>query len=229
MDEARVLADEWKLPIHLDGARIFNAAAALGCTAADIAARCDSIMFCLSKGLCAPVGSLLAGSKDFVEEARYRRKIMGGGMRQAGILAAAGLTALADHPSLLAEDHSRARLLETALAEIPGVQVEQGNINMVFFSLTTKKDPTVVSQKMVELFRGRGIVISAPGEELPDEAAPQNGDGAQGQVTSQGELTSHNEVKLVFRFVTHYWIGDKELASIIDAARAVFASAECAE
>ena len=102
MDAVRAIADEWKLPVHLDGARIFNAAAALGCSARDIAARADSVMFCLSKGLCAPVGSLLAGTKEFVDAARLKRKVMGGGMRQAGILAAAGIIALNEHTKLLA-------------------------------------------------------------------------------------------------------------------------------
>jgi len=109
MDEARKIADEWKLPIHLDGARIFNAAAALGCDAGEIASMADSVMFCLSKGLCAPVGSLLAGKKQFIEKARHKRKIMGGGMRQAGILAAAGIIALEVQAKRLKEDHIRAK------------------------------------------------------------------------------------------------------------------------
>ncbi|MCL2192735.1 MAG: threonine aldolase family protein, partial [Treponema sp.] len=108
MDAVRALADEWKLPVHLDGARIFNAAAVLGCGADKIAARADSVMICLSKGLCAPVGSLLAGPRDFIDTARLKRKIMGGGMRQVGILAAAALVALREQVPLLAEDHRRA-------------------------------------------------------------------------------------------------------------------------
>jgi len=91
MKEVAALAKRYGLPIHLDGARLFNAAIALGVRAADIAAHVDSVMFCLSKGLCAPIGSMLAGPRDFIEKARRKRKIMGGGMRQAGILAAAGL------------------------------------------------------------------------------------------------------------------------------------------
>ena len=200
MEKVRKIADEWKLPVHLDGARIFNAAAALGCNAADIAAYCDSVMFCLSKGLCAPIGSLVAGQKDFVEEGRYKRKIIGGGMRQAGILAAAGLIALTEHPALLAEDHGRARELEKALAEIPGITVEEGNINMVFFSLESH---SLEGQKIVELFRNRGIAINAP------ETIKYNG-----------------QAKLLFRFVTHYWIKEKELTSIIDVSRSVFGSAQ---
>jgi threonine aldolase len=111
MDAVRAIAKEWGLPVHLDGARIFNAAAALDCSASDIAARVDSVMFCLSKGLCAPIGSLLAGTKDFISAARFKRKIMGGGMRQAGILAAAGIIALKEHSLLLEADHRRAKKL----------------------------------------------------------------------------------------------------------------------
>ncbi|GHV84716.1 threonine aldolase [Spirochaetia bacterium] len=161
MDEVRKLAGEWQLPVHLDGARIFNAAAALHCTAADIAGRVDSVMFCLSKGLCAPVGSLLAGPADFIAEARYKRKIMGGGMRQAGILAAAGIIALTEHPPLLAEDHQRARKLETELAAIPGITVEEGTINMVFFRWKAAEDPGWAAA-VTDAFRQRGIIINPP-------------------------------------------------------------------
>jgi threonine aldolase len=157
MDETRRLADQWNVPIHLDGARIFNAAAALGTTAADIARRAGSVMFCLSKGLCAPAGSLLAGPRDFIAEARYKRKILGGGMRQAGILAAAGIIALQEHPPLLAEDHRRARELEKIFAAIPGIDVAGGDINMVFFHQTIWDDA-----KLTEAFRRRGIIINPP-------------------------------------------------------------------
>ncbi|MBP7402656.1 MAG: threonine aldolase family protein, partial [Clostridia bacterium] len=104
MDVIRGIADRYGLPVHLDGARLFNAAAALGVRACDIAARADSVMFCLSKGLCAPVGSMLCGTRTFVERARRIRKMLGGGMRQAGILAAAGLVALDTMTGRLGED-----------------------------------------------------------------------------------------------------------------------------
>ncbi|MDR2662672.1 MAG: low-specificity L-threonine aldolase [Treponema sp.] len=158
MDEVRRIADQWQLPVHLDGARLFNAAAALGCDAADIAGKVDSVMFCLSKGLCAPVGSLLAGTKEFVEKARRRRKIMGGAMRQAGILAAAGIIALKEHPSRLGEDHRRARQLEEALARLPGLTVEKGDINMVFFRVPAAVPVQAVMQK----FREKGVIINEP-------------------------------------------------------------------
>jgi len=103
------IAAEYDLALHIDGARIFNAAAALGCDVADLVAAADSVSFCLSKGLCAPVGSVLVGSKAFIARAHRIRKLVGGGMRQAGILAAAGLVALETMPTRLSEDHANAR------------------------------------------------------------------------------------------------------------------------
>jgi len=134
MAERHAWAKTRGLAVHLDGARIFNAAAALGCRAADIAAYADTVMFCLSKGLCAPVGSMLCGSEECIRRARKYRKMLGGGMRQAGILAAAGLVALRDMTARLPEDHARARRLASALEGIPGLAVDAGagDINMVF-------------------------------------------------------------------------------------------------
>jgi threonine aldolase len=193
MDAVRAIAAEWGLPVHLDGARIFNAAAALGCAAQDIAARADSVMFCLSKGLCAPVGSLLAGSKDFVEAARLKRKVMGGAMRQAGILAAAGIIALTEHPPLLAADHERAQKLARNLAGINGIQAapDGADINMVFFSRQGAAENAEQAAKITELFARRGILINPP---------------------EQGML----------RFVTHYGFGDKELDAILAASAEIF-------
>ena len=133
----RDTARELGLAIHMDGARLFNAAAALGVKAADIAQCTDSVMFCLSKGLCAPVGSMLAGSREFVERARKNRKMLGGGMRQAGILAAAGIIALEKMTLRLEEDHQNAALLAELLDRIPGVAVRrlERPINMVFFTI----------------------------------------------------------------------------------------------
>jgi len=125
------------LPVHLDGARIHNAAAALGISAAELSAGCDTVMFCLSKGLGAPVGSILVGSADTIIEARRVRKMFGGGMRQAGIIAAAGLVALEEVMPLLAEDNRRAHELAVGLAEIPTVVLDPATVetNIVFFSL----------------------------------------------------------------------------------------------
>jgi threonine aldolase len=126
------------LPVHLDGARVFNAAAALGETVAALAAPVDSLMFCLSKGLGAPVGSMLLGTRAFVEEARRWRKLLGGGMRQAGVLAAAGLVALEETPPRLAEDHANARRLAEGVAELPGVKIDPGRVqtNIVIFDVS---------------------------------------------------------------------------------------------
>lgn len=123
-DEICDRAHEAGLPVHLDGARIFNAAVALGKSAAGISGKFDSVMFCLSKGLAAPVGSMLAGSGAFIEKARAYRKALGGGMRQAGILAAAGLIALEKMPARLHEDHENARVLAEGLAQIPGIKID---------------------------------------------------------------------------------------------------------
>jgi threonine aldolase len=116
------------IPVHLDGARIFNAAAALGVTVAEIAAPLDTVMFCLSKGLGAPVGSLIVGRRELIREAISLRKLLGGGMRQIGILAAAGLIALEESPALLRLDHQHARRLAEGLAEIPGVAIDPARV-----------------------------------------------------------------------------------------------------
>jgi len=135
-------AGEWMhskgLKLHLDGARLFNAAAALGVKAADLAADADSVTFCLSKGLCAPVGSVLCGSTEFVTSARRIRKQLGGGMRQAGVLAAAGIVALEQMVDRLPEDHARAKRLAEGLANIPGIEFPLGypQSNMVFVQLS---------------------------------------------------------------------------------------------
>jgi threonine aldolase len=146
-------------------------------------------MFCISKGLCAPVGSLLAGPEDFVAEARMKRKIMGGGMRQAGILAAAGIIALKQQTGLLAEDHRRARALAKGLAAIPGIEVhpDEVDINMVFFAFPPAGDPAIAARIMA-VFAKYQIIISPPEEGR-------------------------------FRFVTHYWIGDEEAETILHACR----------
>jgi threonine aldolase len=126
------------IPVHLDGARIFNAALSLGIDAKEIAACCDSVMFCLSKGLCAPVGSILAGSKAFIDKARRNRKILGGGMRQAGVLAAPGIIALEKMTLRLGEDHENAKYLAAKLKALDFVECnpEESEINMVFFNVT---------------------------------------------------------------------------------------------
>lgn len=131
------LAHEMGLKLHLDGARLFNAAAATGADAKDLAAPADSVTFCLSKGLCAPVGSVLCGTEEFISRAKRLRKQLGAGMRQAGILAAAGIVALEEMTDRLGEDHQRARNLAAGLANIPGIKLEWDvpPTNMVFVDL----------------------------------------------------------------------------------------------
>ncbi len=133
------------LPVHFDGARVFNAAAALGVSVASLAAGFDSLTFCLSKGLGAPVGSLLCGSRGFIHEARRVRKMFGGGMRQVGILAAAGLIALRKGPARLPEDHENAARLAHALAEMPGVDLDPATVqtNIVIFRLRSDPCPGI--------------------------------------------------------------------------------------
>jgi threonine aldolase len=132
--EIGALAREEGLPLHLDGARGFNAVAALGTTLAEFCAPFDSVSLCLSKGLAAPVGTVLLGSREFVREAHRYRKLLGGGMRQAGVVAAAGLVAIDEMSGRLGEDHLRARQLAEGLAELPGVTVELAAVqtNMVY-------------------------------------------------------------------------------------------------
>jgi threonine aldolase len=129
-----------KLPVHLDGARIFNSAVALGRSVVDLTRKFDSVMFCLSKGLGAPVGSLVVGGKDFIARARLVRKALGGGMRQVGVLAAAGLIALEKMPARLGEDHANARWLAEKLAQVPGLRVDLKKVqtNIVIFELDEK-------------------------------------------------------------------------------------------
>jgi len=126
-----------RLPVHLDGARIFNAAVASGKSVAEITRPFDSVMFCLSKGLGAPVGSMLTGTRDFIDKARMGRKLLGGGMRQAGILAAAGLIALEETPKILPVDHANAKYLAEGLAKIPGIAIDPKTVvtNIVIFDV----------------------------------------------------------------------------------------------
>ncbi len=125
------------IPVHLDGARVFNAAVALGRPVSEITRKFDSVMFCLSKGLGAPVGSMLVGSREFIEKARRVRKILGGGMRQAGVLAAAGLVALDESPKTLHVDHENARYLAEGLARIRGIRIDPKRVvtNIVIFDV----------------------------------------------------------------------------------------------
>ncbi len=163
MRELVGLARRYGLPVHLDGARIHNAAAALGVSAAELAAGCDSVMFCLSKGLAAPVGSMLVGDAAFIAEARRIRKMFGGGMRQVGVLAAAGLVALEEMLPRVAEDHATARRLAELIAEVPAAVLDPGSVetNIVFFSLAPGSPLTAA--ELVERLRVEGVLANALG------------------------------------------------------------------
>jgi threonine aldolase len=154
------VAREAGLKMHLDGARLFNAAAASGCPAAELAAPYDSVSFCLSKGLGAPVGSLLCGTRAFVDEAHRYRKMFGGGMRQAGILAAAGSYALERHVKRLADDHANARRLADGLRELPGVTlVREPETNIVLFRVPDQG-------RFITELRAREVLVGAMGADL---------------------------------------------------------------
>ena len=186
------------LSVHLDGARIFNAAVALD-EKMGVGARyivplltgpVDSVTFCLSKGLCAPVGSVLCGSKPFIAKAIRLRKMLGGGMRQAGILAAAGIIALEKMVDRLAEDHARARKLADGLRQVPGIVLDPGTpaTNMIFLSLSAGVKWT--TGEFIDKVKENGVLISDTGERR-------------------------------FRLVTHYWIDDEGVEKTVAAFRAV--------
>lgn len=179
------------VPAHMDGARLFNAAVALGVPASALAAEVDSVMFCLSKGLAAPVGSILAGSQAFITEARRTRKLLGGGMRQAGVLAAAGIVALQEMVERLAEDHGHARRLAEGLAEIPGLRVEPETVetNILFFD-----------------------ALNAEGQ--PDNDRFIRRMAADGILFSTGDLGA-------IRAVTHYGLGAADVERALSAAARV--------
>ena len=161
MEEIWENAKERKLPVHLDGARIFNAAAFLNTDVKTLTRGFDTVMFCLSKGLGAPVGSMLVGSAELMEQARIYRKALGGGMRQAGVLAAAGLIALEQMPARLQEDHANARLLAEALANIEGVDIDLDSIetNIVIFRVSG----SIAAAELVARLKARGILASTVG------------------------------------------------------------------
>jgi threonine aldolase len=161
MKEIWANAKERKLPVHLDGARIFNAATTAGTDVKTLTSGFDTVMFCLSKGLGAPVGSMLTGSAELIDQARLYRKALGGGMRQAGVLAAAGLIALEEGPRRLHEDHANARLLAEVLANLEGVAIDLDAVetNIVIFRATGALTPA----QIVARLRERGVWMSTVG------------------------------------------------------------------
>jgi len=162
MADVAELAHRHGLSLHLDGARIFNAAIALGVEARELAAPADSVMFCLSKGLSCPVGSMLCGSTEFIARAHRYRKMVGGGMRQAGVLAAAGVVALEQMVDRLQEDHDNARVLAEGVASLRGLSLDPAAVqtNIVFFDFVS---PRMSARKFCDRLREQGVLVLALG------------------------------------------------------------------
>ena len=160
----KALADEWEVPVHLDGARLPNAAVALGVPMRAITEHVTSVQLDLSKGLAAPVGGVVAGPLDFIRRAHRARKVVGGGMRQAGLIAAAGIVALERMVERLVEDHAHARALADALAEIPGITIDPAAVetNIVIFRLT---DARHTPASFISALREAGVLIGGFGDE----------------------------------------------------------------
>ncbi len=158
------LADDHGLKVHVDGARIFNAAAALGVSVSRLAEWADSLSFCLSKGLAAPVGSLVCARHDFIVQARRHRKVLGGGMRQAGVLAAAGIVALETMTERLVEDHANAQRLARGLAAMPGVRIDPATVrtNIVYVDFEPSAPPVTT---VVTRLAKQGLRVLATGPE----------------------------------------------------------------
>ena len=189
------IARENNLSFHIDGARIFNAAAALNISVSELVASADSVTFCLSKGLVAPVGSMLVGSKKFIARARHLRKMLGGGMRQAGVLAAAGMISLEKMSARLGQDHTRAKKLFEGLKQVQGLRLDPygpSSTNMVYFDLSDEVKLSV--NQIVDEVKKYGVLI--------DWAGPRR-----------------------FRLVTHYWVDDAGVEKSLNALTEVFARA----
>jgi threonine aldolase len=163
MEEICDSAHQLGIPVHMDGARVFNAAVALKRNVAEVTRKFDSVMFCLSKGLGAPVGSMLVGSRSFIDQARSVRKALGGGMRQAGVLAAAGLIAIEEMPKRLYEDHANAKFLAQTIAGMPGVHIDPEKIetNIVIFDVS---NTGMNSDQMLLCLREQNLIGSSVNE-----------------------------------------------------------------
>lgn len=166
MKKIRALADKHGLVVHMDGARIFNAAVALGVEAREIAQYADSVMFCVSKGLAAPVGSVLVGPKDFISRAYRGRKMIGGAMRQVGVIAAGGLYALQHNIPRLAEDHENARRLAEGLSKIPGIKIDRDTVQMNMFFIHVSP-PAPTAAEISARLREQGVLCGAAKDGSP--------------------------------------------------------------
>lgn len=162
LDELAHFARTWHLPIHMDGARLFHAAIALGVKPEAITRHVDSVQFCLSKGLSAPIGSIVAGDAAFIAQVRRIRKMLGGGMRQAGVIAAAGIIALEQMIERLAQDHMHARLLAEGLAQLPGIQIDLPTVqtNIALFRVVEQR---FTWQTFLAAAQARGLALSELG------------------------------------------------------------------
>ncbi|MGB3311043.1 MAG: low-specificity L-threonine aldolase [Nodosilinea sp.] len=189
------LAQLHNLSVHLDGARLFNAVTALGVDPTAITTHVDSVSVCLSKGLCAPVGSVLVGSQAFIRQARRHRKLLGGGMRQAGVLAAAGILALRTMTQRLQADHANAQALAQGLATIAGIEIDPAVVetNMVFFDLA--QDVAIAPEHLIKTLRADyGLYIGGYGDRT-------------------------------LRAVTHYWVQRSQVEQLIEAIRRILTAA----
>lgn len=189
--EIRAVADKHNLRFHLDGARLFNATTALGIDVKEIAQHVDSISICLSKGLCAPVGSIVVGKEDFIHKARRMRKLVGGGMRQAGVIASAGMIALRDMSKRLDIDHRNAKMLAEGLAQNKYIKIDPGRVatNMVFFDVT------------------------------PD--APNGGADLVERLKTEHNILCNGYPQKGFRAVTHYWITENSVDQMLSAVNTI--------
>ncbi|KAL4486774.1 hypothetical protein ABPG72_006606 [Tetrahymena utriculariae] len=197
MAKVRELGNKYKIPVHLDGARMFNACTALKCSPREMSQYVDSLNFCLSKGLCAPIGSMICGSKKLIQKARRLRKLLGGGMRQVGIIAAAGIIAIQEMIPQLEDDHRIARILAEELSLIPEVDVkfEALSTNMVFWQFRDQKARNLVNFQ--QYLARKNIKISLPWEP-----------------------------KYWFRFVVHHYIREQQVQLIVDAIKSYVAQSE---
>lgn len=164
LQELRSIAKRYQLPMHLDGARVFNAATALDCDVKEIAAQFDSIMFCLSKGLSAPMGSMLVGEENFIDRARKLRKMLGGGMRQAGIMASCGILSIEQMPAQLKIDHENARILSEGLNKLSGFSVNLDKVHTNIINVSIK-DKNISSEDLVDKMKAKGILANPRGKD----------------------------------------------------------------
>ena len=187
ISQVAALAHQNNIKLHIDGARIFNAATYFNTSVKDLTADADSIQFCFSKGLCAPIGSMLVGSRQFIERARKIRKSLGGGMRQAGILAAACLISLNTMSKRLGEDHATARALAEGLAKLPYIQIDLDMVKTNMINITLSADSPLNSEQIARRLLSDYNILVRPG-------------GTYG-----------------FRFVTHYWITPQHVDQVVEA------------